>query len=149
MQVKTSFLHIALLLCGLFLVNHSTTAQVLLPQYSVWEGFAFDDKQSVESRGAEERFARFLLSIEQQTPLQQASQIGELLAKAEQHNATARFLVLADKYLLLQQRSYSVLGLKTLLLSGIVSSLLTHFHQHPNLLIDHHLKTKQNQTKKH
>lgn len=97
--LKTSFLHIALLLCGLFLTNNSTTAQVLLPRYSVWEGFAFENQQAVESREAEERFARFLLSIEQQTPLQQASQIGELLAKAEQHNATARFLALADKYL--------------------------------------------------
>lgn len=37
------------------------------------------------------------------------------------------------------------MGLKTLLLSGIVSSLLTHFHQHPNLRIDHHLQTKPNQ----
>ena len=99
MQVKTSFLHIALLLCGLFLVNHSTTAQVLLPQYSVWEGFAFGNQQAVESRDAEERFARFLLSLEQQTSTQQAEQIGALLAKAEQNNATARFLLLADKYL--------------------------------------------------
>ena len=97
--MKTSFLHIALLLCGLFLVNHSTTAQVLLPQYSVWEGFAFSNQQAVESREAEERFARFLLNLEQQTPTQQAEQIGALLAEAEQYNATARFLLLADKYL--------------------------------------------------
>ena len=97
--LKTSFLHIALLLCGLLLTNYSTIAQVLLPRYSVWEGFAFSNQQAVESREAEERFARFLLSLEQQTPTQQAEQIGALLAKAEQYNATARFLVLADKYL--------------------------------------------------
>ena len=97
--MKTSFLHIALLLCGLFLVNHSTTAQVLLPQYSVWEGFAFSNQQAVESREAEERFARFLLGLEQQNSTQQAEQIGALLAKAEQYNATARFLTLAEKYL--------------------------------------------------
>ena len=97
--LKTSFLHIALLLCGLLLTNYSTTAQVLLPQYSVWEGFAFDDKQTVESREAEERFARFLLGLAQQEPTQQAKQIGDFLANAEQHNATARFLMLADKYL--------------------------------------------------
>ena len=98
--MKTYLLHIVLLLfCGLWIINNPLCAQVLLPQYSVWEGFAFDDKQSVESRGAEERFARFLLSLEQQTPTQQAEQIGNLLAKAEQNNATARFLLLADKYL--------------------------------------------------
>ena len=97
--MKIYILHIALFVCGLLLINSPITAQVLLPQYSVWEGFAFDDKQSVESRGTEERFARFLLSLEQQTPTQQAEQIGNLLAKAEQYNTTARFLLLADKYL--------------------------------------------------
>ena len=97
--MKTFFLHITLFIYGLLLINNPIAAQVLLPQYSVWEGFAFDDKQSVESRGAEERFARFLLSLEQQTPTQQAEQIGNLLAKAEQYNTTARFLLLADKYL--------------------------------------------------
>lgn len=98
--MKTYLLHIVLLLFyGLWITNNPLCAQVLLPQYSVWEGFAFDDKQSVESRGAEERFARFLLSLEQQTHTQQAEQIGNLLAKAEQYNTTARFLLLADKYL--------------------------------------------------
>jgi hypothetical protein len=97
--LKTFFLHITLFIYGLLLINSPIAAQVLLPQYSVWEGFAFDDKQSVESRGAEGRFARFLLSLEQQTPTQQAEQIGNLLAKAEQYNTTARFLLLADKYL--------------------------------------------------
>lgn len=97
--MKTSLLHIALLLCGLLLVNSPITAQVLLPHYSVWAGFAFENKQAVESREAEERFARFLLGLEHQTPTQQAEQIGALLAKAEQHNATARFLTLAEKYL--------------------------------------------------
>ena len=97
--MKTSLLHIALLLCGLLLTNNPISAQVLLPQYSVWEGFAFSNQQAVESREAEERFARFLLGLEHQTPIQQAEQIGALLAKAEQHNATARFLTLAEKYL--------------------------------------------------
>lgn len=98
--MKIYILHIALFVCGLLLIiNSPITAQVLLPQYSVWEGFAFEDEQAVESRGAEERFARFLLSLEQQTPTQQAEQIGNLLAKAEQYNATARFLTLAEKYL--------------------------------------------------
>ena len=97
--MKTFFLHITLFICGLLLINSPITAQVLLPQYSVWEGFAFGNKQVVESREAEERFARFLLGLEHQTPIQQAEQIGALLAKAEQHNATARFLTLAEKYL--------------------------------------------------
>ena len=98
--MKIYILHIALFVCRLLLIIHSPiTAQVLLPQYSVWEGFAFSNQQAVESRGSEERFARFLLSLEQQTPTQQAEQIGNLLAKAEQNNATARFLLLADKYL--------------------------------------------------
>ena len=98
--MKTYLLHIVLLLfCGLWITNNPLCAQVLLPQYSVWEGFAFSNQQAVESREAEERFARFLLSLEQQTPTQQAEQIGALLAKAEQNNATARFLLLADKYL--------------------------------------------------
>lgn len=97
--MKTHLLHIALFVCGLLLVNSPITAQVLLPQYSVWEGFAFEDEQAVESREAEERFARFLLNLEQQTPTQQEEQIGTLLTKAEQNNATARFLLLADKYL--------------------------------------------------
>lgn len=97
--MKTYFLHIALFVCGLLLSNSPIAAQVLLPQYSVWEGFAFENKQAVESREAEERFARFLLHIAQQAPAQQAEQIGELLAKAEQNNATARFLTLAEKYL--------------------------------------------------
>lgn len=47
----------------------------------------------------EEKFAYFLLGLEHQTPTQQAEQIGALLAKAEQNNTTARFLILADKYL--------------------------------------------------
>ena len=97
--MKTSLLHIALLLCGLLLINSPITAQFLLPQYSVWEGFAFSNQQAVESREAEERFARFLLNLEQQTPTQQEEQIGTLLTKAEQNNATACFLLLADKYL--------------------------------------------------
>ena len=98
-HLKTFFLHITLFFCGLLLINSPITAQVLLPQYSMWEGFAFENKQAVESREAEERFARFLLGLEHQTPTQQAEQIGELLAKAEQNNATARFLTLAEKYL--------------------------------------------------
>lgn len=97
--MKISLLHIALFLCGLLPTNNPITAQVLLPQYSVWAGFAFEDEQAVESREAEERFARFLLGMAHQTPTQQAEQIGALLAKAEQHNATARFLTLAEKYL--------------------------------------------------
>ena len=97
--MKISLLHIALFLCGLLPTNSPIAAQVLLPQYSVWEGFAFSNQQAVESREAEERFARFLLSIERMTPTQQAEQIGALLAKAEQNNATARFLTLAEKYL--------------------------------------------------
>ena len=98
--MKIYILHIALFVCGLLLIiNTPITAQVLLPQYSVWEGFAFEDEQAVESREAEERFARFLLNLEQQTPTQQEEQIGTLLTKAEQNNATARFLLLADKYL--------------------------------------------------
>ena len=97
--MKIHFLHIVSLVCGLLLSNSPIAAQVLLPQYSVWEGFAFENKQAVESLEAEERFARFLLHIAPQTPSQQAEQIGELLAKAEQNNATARFLTLAEKYL--------------------------------------------------
>ena len=97
-NLKTLFLHIAFC-CELLLTSSCIKAQVLLPQYSVWEGFAFSNQQAVESREAEERFARFLLHITQQTPTQQAKQIGELLAKAEQNNATARFLTLAEKYL--------------------------------------------------
>lgn len=97
-NLKTLFLHIAFC-CELLLTSSCITAQVLLPQYSVWEGFAFSNQQAVESREVEERFARFLLGLEQQNPTQQAEQIGELLAKAEQHNATARFLTLAEKYL--------------------------------------------------
>ena len=51
------------------------------------------------SRAEEEHFAHFLLGLESQTPTQQAEQIAALLTKAEQHNATARFLTLAEKYL--------------------------------------------------
>ena len=97
--MKTYLLHIALFVCGLLLSNSPIAAQVLLPQYSVWEGFTFENKQLVESREAEERFARFLLYIAQQAPAQQAEQIGELLAKAEKNNVTERFLTLAEKYL--------------------------------------------------
>mgnify|MGYP003304111851 CR=1 FL=1 len=81
------------------LVGSPLLAQFLLPQYSVWEGFAFENKQVVASRETEERFAHFLLGLEHQTPTQQAEQIGALLAKVEQNNATARFLILAEKYL--------------------------------------------------
>ena len=97
--MKIYFLHIVSLVCGLLLINSPIAAQVLLPQYSVWEGFAFSNQQAVESREAEERFARFLLGMAHQTPTRQAEQIAALLAKAEQHNATARFLTLAEKYL--------------------------------------------------
>ena len=47
----------------------------------------------------EKKFAYFLLGLEHQTSTQQNEQIGALLAKAEQKNATARFLILAEKYL--------------------------------------------------
>ena len=88
------------ILLGLVLsVGSPLCSQVLLPHYSVWQGFAFANKQAVESREAEERFAHFILNMERMNPTQQANQIGELLAKAEQHNAAARFLALADKYL--------------------------------------------------
>ena len=97
-NLKTLFLHIAFC-CELLLTSSCIKAQVLLPQYSVWEGFAFSNQQAVESLEAEERFARFLLNLEQQNSTQQAEQIGALLAKAEQNNATARFLTLAEKYL--------------------------------------------------
>lgn len=51
------------------------------------------------SRAEEEHFAHFLLGLERLSPAQQNEQIGELLAKAEQNNATAQFLTLAEKYL--------------------------------------------------
>lgn len=47
----------------------------------------------------EKQIAHFLWGLAQQTPAQQAELIGDLLAKAEQNNATARFLTLAEKYL--------------------------------------------------
>lgn len=72
--LKTHLLHIALFVCGLLLVNSPITAQVLLPQYSVWEGFAFGDKHVVESREAEERFARFLLGLERVAHAQQSEE---------------------------------------------------------------------------
>lgn len=97
--MKTFFLHITLFIYGLLLINSPIVAQVLLPQYSVWEGFAFSNQQAVESREAEERFAHFLLGLERVPPAQQAEQIGELLTKVEKSNATARFLTLAEKYL--------------------------------------------------
>ena len=67
----------------LFCLLHSNwvVAQLLIPQ------------------AEEKQFAHFLLGLEHQTPTQQAEQIGALLAKAEQNNTTARFLILADKYL--------------------------------------------------
>ena len=98
-NLKILFLHIASFVYGLLLSNSSIVAQVLLPQYSIWDGFTFENKQAVESREAEERFAHFLLGLEHLVPSQQAEQIGALLTKAEQHNATARFLTLAEKYL--------------------------------------------------
>ena len=97
--MKTFFLHITLFIYGLLLINSPITAQVLLPQYSAWEGFAFGDMQTVESRETEERFARFLLSIANQTLTQQNEQIGALLDKAEQNNVAERFFTLAEKYL--------------------------------------------------
>lgn len=63
------------------LYSNWIVAQLLIPQA--------DEKQ----------FAHFLLGLEHQTPTQQAEQIGALLAKAEQNNATAWFLTLAEKYL--------------------------------------------------
>ena len=69
--MKTCFLHITLFIYGLLLINSPIAAQVLLPQYSVWEGFAFSNQQAVESREAEERFARFLLSLERVAHAQQ------------------------------------------------------------------------------
>ena len=67
----------------LFCLLHSNwlSAQLLIPQ------------------AEEKQFAHFLLGLEHQTPTQQAEQIGALLAKVEQNNATARFLTLAEKYL--------------------------------------------------
>lgn len=98
-NLKILFLHIASFVYGLLLSNSSIVAQVLLPQYSIWDGFTFENKQAVESREAEERFAHFVLGLEHLVPAQQAEQIGALLAKAEQNNAAARFLTLAEKYL--------------------------------------------------
>lgn len=91
--------YLTIIISGLLFTSSPLIAQVLMPQYSIWEGFAFGNQHIVESREAEERFARFLLKLERQNPTQQANQISELLITAEQHNATARFLALADKYL--------------------------------------------------
>ena len=64
------------------LVGSPLLAQVLLPQYSLWEGFAFGDKQTVESRETEERLARFLLGMEQQTlPNEQSIQFADKYLK--------------------------------------------------------------------
>ena len=79
--MKISLLHIALFLCGLLLTNSPIAAQVLLPQYSMWEGFAFGNKQVVESREAEERFARFLLGMAHQTPTHRWSRLVRCLPK--------------------------------------------------------------------
>ena len=62
--------------------------------YSNW-GVA----QLLIPQAEEKQFAHFLLGLEHHTPTQQAEQIGALLAKVEQNNATARFLTLAEKYL--------------------------------------------------
>lgn len=62
--------------------------------YSNW-GVA----QLLIPQAEEKQFAHFLLGLEHQTPTQQAEQIGALLAKVEQNNATARFLIFAEKYL--------------------------------------------------
>lgn len=96
---KISSVFVILLIGLLFVTSSPIIAQIVLPQYSVWEGFAFENKQAVESREAEERFAHFLLSLERMAPTQQAEQIGELLAAAEGNNASAHFLTLAEKYL--------------------------------------------------
>ncbi len=72
---------IAQIMLFCLLYSNWVVAQLLIPQA--------DEKQ----------FAHFLLGLEHQTPTQQAEQIGALLAKVEQNNATARFLTLAEKYL--------------------------------------------------
>ncbi len=72
------------------------TAQIVLfcLLYSNWLS-----AQLLIPQDEEKQFAHFLLGLEHQTPTQQAEQIDALLAKAEQNNATAWFLTLAEKYL--------------------------------------------------
>ena len=132
--MKIYFLHIVSLVCGLLLINSPIAAQVLLPQYSVWEGFAFENKQTVESREAEEQFARFLLGLEHQTPTQQAELIGALLAKAEQNNATARFLTLAEKYLYDPNSPYRNDEQYLLFLQYVASHQLADYTNNPSYL---------------
>lgn len=62
--------------------------------------FSFLVSLSISASRAEEgHFAHFLLGLEHLAPAQQAEHIGKLLTKAEQNNATAQFLTLAEKYL--------------------------------------------------
>lgn len=55
--------------------------------------------QAIIPRDEERQFVHFLMQLELITTSQQAEQIGELLATAEENNASARFLALAEKYL--------------------------------------------------
>lgn len=88
------------ILLGLVLsVGSPLCSQVLLPHYSVWQGFAFANKQAVESREAEERFARFLIDVVRLPRSEQVEQVQSLLLRAEQAGCMERFMQLAEKYL--------------------------------------------------
>lgn len=97
--MKRSFLHAVLLFNGLFLLNSFLSAQSLPSQRSVWEGFAFGNKEEVESRRAEERFARFLIDVVRSSHSEQSEQVQSLLLRAEQAGCMERFMQLAEKYL--------------------------------------------------
>ncbi len=97
--MKRSFLHAVLLFNGLFLLNSFLSAQSLPPQRSVWDGFAFGNKEEVESHRAEERFARFLIDVVRSSHSEQSEQVQSLLLRAEQAGCMERFMQLAEKYL--------------------------------------------------
>lgn len=81
--------------------------------------FYFHDKEEVESRRAEERFARFLIDVVRLPRSEQVEQVQSLLLRAEQAGCMERFMQLAEKYLYEPNSPYYNEGLYVVFLEQI------------------------------
>ena len=102
----------------------SMISEVAFCQYlslnKYFSDFYFHDKEEVESRRAEERFARFLIDVVRLPRSEQVEQVQSLLLRAEQAGCMERFMQLAEKYLYEPNSPYYNEGLYVVFLLYVV-----------------------------
>lgn len=123
-----------LLFIFLFMISEVAFCQYLsLSKHFV--DLSFHDKQLVESRKTEDRFARFLIDMVRSSHSEQSEQVQSLLLRAEQAGCMERFMQLAEKYLYEPNSPYYNEGLYVVFLEQISDfSDFKRYKQHYELI---------------